>query len=82
MTTTSVYLLAHRTTLAELKCRFGCSSPVVAIIHAPQGCHCFSDPVQALCAQHALSIDGGPVTPIIDFRKFAGAPDDEEGDWL
>jgi len=82
LTSSAIYLLAHRQTLAELKCRFGCSSPVVAIVHAPQGCHCFPDPVQALCAQHAQSIDGGPVTPIVDLRNFATAHDEEEGDWL
>jgi hypothetical protein len=36
-----------------LRCRHGCESRVVGIFHAPGGCICFDDPVQALCAQHA-----------------------------
>lgn len=65
-----VLLHAYAATLAELRCRFGCDSPVVAIVHTPQGCHCWPDPVQALCAQHFEKVDGGPVTPIVDFRLF------------
>lgn len=38
----------------SLKCRHRCSSAVVAIVHAPQGCWCFPDPIQALCAQHVI----------------------------
>jgi hypothetical protein len=42
---------------SKLKCRFGCDAAVVGIYHAPQGCVCWPDPVQALCAQHAIKAD-------------------------
>lgn len=65
-----VWLLAYQPTLEELRCRFGCAGPVVGIYHTPEGCICWPDRVQALCAQHALSVDGGPVTPIIVFWEY------------
>lgn len=37
-----------------LKCRHRCTHPVVGLYHAPEGCWCFPDPIQALCAQHAI----------------------------
>lgn len=37
-----------------LKCRFGCDSPVAGLYHAPEGCICFPDMIQALCQQHAV----------------------------
>lgn len=36
-----------------LTCRFGCKSPVAGLYHAPDGCICWPDKVQALCIQHA-----------------------------
>lgn len=39
--------------LAAPRCRFGCSHPVVGVYWMPEGCACWRDPVQALCAQHA-----------------------------
>lgn len=55
-----------------LRCRHGgelhhARAPVVALVHVPGGCVCFSDPVQALCRQHLERLqDGGriPVTII------------------
>lgn len=41
-----------RANFAGLKCRFGCDE-VVGLFHVPQGCVCWTDPVQALCGQHA-----------------------------
>jgi len=38
----------------KLRCRHGCDHPVVGLYHAPDGCICFPDPVQALCNQHAV----------------------------
>ena len=38
----------------QLKCRFGCDHPVAALVHAPGGCWCFRDEIQALCTQHLL----------------------------
>lgn len=35
-------------------CRFGCRDAAVAIVHYQHGCHCWPDPVQALCAQHLV----------------------------
>lgn len=43
---------------AEIKtvlCRHGCADPV-GIYHIPEGCNCFLDPVQALCAQHFVKL--------------------------
>jgi len=37
-----------------LRCRFDCDSPVVGVYLAPQGCICWPDKLQALCAQHAI----------------------------
>ena len=37
-----------------LRCRHGDSNPVAGLYHAPEGCICFPDPVQALCSQHAV----------------------------
>lgn len=48
----------------DLKCRFGCDDPV-ALYSIPVGCWCWTDPVQALCAQHSQSVvSAGPVTQI------------------
>lgn len=68
-----------REELAGLKCRFGCDHPV-GIYSTPEGCVCWPDPVQALCAQHANEIEStGPVTLIIgrglaDFSRTECGP--------
>lgn len=73
---TLVNLIASQQALAALKCRFGCQSPVIGIFHAPEGCICWTDPVQALCAQHACSMESvGPITCIIDFSKWSDVQD-------
>lgn len=58
---------------ADLPCRFaerGCASPAVEVVHAPAGCICWTDPVQALCEQHLLTMESaGPVTLILDLRQ-------------
>lgn len=74
---TNVLLHAEREKLAAIKCRYGCDSPVVGLFSTPEGCLCWPDQMQALCAQHASKIDGGPVICVVDFRKFTDAP----GDW-
>ena len=54
-----------------LPCRFsarGCQDHAVGIFHVPEGCHCWPDPIQALCAQHACKADSpGPIVCVIDF---------------
>lgn len=44
----------HKIDWSILECRHGCSAPVVGLFHAPYGCWCFRDVIQALCAQHAV----------------------------
>lgn len=49
----------------QIRCRFGCDDPV-GIYHVPEGCICWRDPVQALCAQHFYKAESdGPVTLIV-----------------
>jgi hypothetical protein len=39
------------------------------IVHAPEGCDCWKDPVQALCMQHYSSVQShGPVFILMDLR--------------
>jgi hypothetical protein len=53
----------------DLKCRFGCDVPV-GIFHVPEGCICWDDPVQALCAQHIVTAEStGPIVCLIDFSE-------------
>lgn len=58
--------------VACLPCRFaarGCPSRAVAVFYMPAGCHCWPDPVQALCAQHAEQAESaGPITAIIELQ--------------
>ena len=42
--------------LRRVRCRFGCDEEPIGIYHVPGGCACFPDPVQALCAQHVVTI--------------------------
>lgn len=52
----------------DVKCRFGCDTPAEGVYHVPDGCACWPDPVQALCAQHLHKITtDGPVTAIVEF---------------
>lgn len=69
-----VYLPVRRSQLAELRCRHvRCKSPPVGIYLAPAGCRCWTDPVQALCAQHACKVQSaGPVTLLLDLREPPG----------
>jgi len=61
--------VASRDVLVELRCRFGCEAPV-AIVHVPEGCICWSDPVQALCQQHLITAQStGEIRLIVDFRE-------------
>src|SRR5262245_47914321 len=58
---------------AALKCRHGCDAPVRAVVYASEGCLCFTDPVQALCAQHYEKMaSAGPIEMVVDF--WAAAP--------
>lgn len=38
----------------SLQCRHGCDAPVAGLYHAPDGCLCWPDHIQALCEQHAV----------------------------
>jgi hypothetical protein len=59
----------HVAELHKLKCRFGCGDPPVGIFHVPQGCVCFTDPLQALCLHHSERAQSeGPITCLLDFR--------------
>lgn len=63
--------------LAALECRFfpKCRGAPVGVFHVPEGCNCWPDPLQALCAQHAVKVHStGPITVLLDFR----APDSDE----
>jgi hypothetical protein len=61
-----------------IPCRFtelGCKSPATAILYAPAGCICWSDPVQALCAQHIETLESnGPVTTILNLEEVKCVP--------
>ena len=43
--------------LDSVRCRFGCTTPVIGIYWMPRGCACHPDQVQALCAQHAVKAE-------------------------
>jgi hypothetical protein len=58
-------------TETALKCRFGCDDPV-GVYHIPAGCVCWTDPVQALCWQHADKAQSqGPMELLLDLREPA-----------
>ena len=66
-----VLLKTSKDRLAQLKCRFGCDSPVVGIFYAKEGCLCWNDPVQALCDQHAINMESeGEVVCVVDLKEF------------
>jgi hypothetical protein len=54
----------------KLKCRFGCDDPI-GIYHAPEGCICWPDKIQALCPQHVIKArnNGVEIEPIV-MRHF------------
>lgn len=53
--------------LKNVKCRHNCRSSPVVIVYAPDGCNCFTDPIQALCMQHLTKIHStGPVKILED----------------
>lgn len=62
-----------------IPCRFsekGCKSPAVGIYHVPEGCHCWPDPVQALCVHHIQKAESsGEITRIADFRVALSTPE-------
>lgn len=52
-----------------LRCRHGgpkhhARAPVVAIVHVPEGCVCWPDPIQALCRQHLERLQDGGSIPV------------------
>jgi hypothetical protein len=65
--------------LAELRCRFPtCSGAPVGVFHVPEGCNCWPDPLQALCAQHAVKVHStGPISLLLDFRAPASEPNEK-----
>lgn len=42
--------------MKAVKCRHGCVDEPIGIYHIPEGCNCFPDPIQALCAQHFVKL--------------------------
>jgi hypothetical protein len=64
-----------------IPCRFaekGCRSPAASILYVPQGCHCWPDPVQALCHQHIETCESsGPITTIIDLSTVTNGEADD-----
>lgn len=57
--------------LYAVPCRFGCDDPVVAIVHVPEGCNCWDDPLQALCVHHLMKAHStGPIAVLADFRSW------------
>jgi hypothetical protein len=58
----------------EIKCRFGCAHPI-GIYHVPEGCACWPDPVQALCAQHFIKAQStGPIELIVELSETKAPP--------
>lgn len=57
--------------MADLRCRFPtCSGNPVGLFHVPSGCVCWPDPIQALCAQHAVTAEStGPIICVFDFAE-------------
>jgi hypothetical protein len=54
-------------TFAGIRCRFGCPNPI-GIYHIPDGCVCWTDPVQALCSQHLTKVQStGSINLILSF---------------
>ena len=52
--------------IENVRCRFGCKSPVIGIFSMPNGCVCWPDPIQALCSQHANKAQSvGPIIPLL-----------------
>jgi hypothetical protein len=67
----AVKFTVRQADLAAIECRFGCKSPVVGVFHTPQGCVCWPDPIQALCAQHANEAQStGPIVCVLDFTEY------------
>lgn len=65
---TAVHVPIRAEDWKDVKCRFGCDAPAV-IVHAPKGCICWRDPVQALCMQHLITAEStGPITVLVDLR--------------
>jgi hypothetical protein len=63
-----------KTPEVTLKCRFGCEHPV-GIYHVPEGCICWRDPVQALCAQHFMTAESeGPISLLLDLSEGTFKP--------
>lgn len=63
-----------------LRCRHGgelhhARAPVVAIVHVPEGCVCFRDPIQALCRQHFDRLRDGGSIPV---RIIVSRVDEDE----
>lgn len=48
---TETKIAVNEAEMKTVKCRHGCDDPI-GIYHIPDGCNCFIDPIQALCAQH------------------------------
>lgn len=52
-------LTMNEALIKSVKCRHGCDDPC-GIYYVPDGCNCFSDPIQALCAQHLVKLPDVP----------------------
>lgn len=61
------------TTPEPFRCRHDHKAPAVGYYSLPNGCPCFDDREQWLCAQHVVKLqnNGYPVVPIYENPKFA-----------
>ena len=64
-------MVEEGTILFHPPCRFGCKSPSIGIYYVPEGCICWPDPVQALCAQHFINAESeGHIICIVKFGEL------------
>jgi hypothetical protein len=60
-----------------LVCIFGCTDPVVAVLHTPEGCTCALNKYQPRCMQHLMRLgdtDEGNFKIVEDFRMGENWP--------
>lgn len=56
-----------------LVCIFGCTDPVVAVVHTPYGCYCAFNKYQPRCAEHLRKLyntNAGDFDIVEDFRIY------------
>lgn len=77
-------LVLNEEEIKTVRCRFGCTDMPIGIYHVPEGCICYRDPIQALCAHHfsRAQSEGHIIWLIARFAKgitvgWQGAKSDE-----